>query len=74
MGAISIPAPALNGVILRTVHRAPVIQMVKQTVKPFSFPEKGVQRRDNLAAIDTCCGLVKVYRTHHQPIAAPGKE
>jgi hypothetical protein len=44
--------------------------MVKQTVQ---LLKKSTQRRDGRATFDTCCELIKVYRTHHQPIAASGK-
>jgi hypothetical protein len=33
MAAISFSTPAINSVTLKTVHHAPVIQMVKQAVQ-----------------------------------------
>jgi hypothetical protein len=57
MGAISFPALAINSDASSTVHRAPVIQVVKQTVQ---LPRKSTHRRGNSAASDTRCGLVKV--------------
>jgi hypothetical protein len=33
MDVISVPAPAINSDALRAMHRAPVIQTVKQTIQ-----------------------------------------
>jgi hypothetical protein len=33
MGVISVPTPAFNGIALKTVHHAPVIETVMQTVQ-----------------------------------------
>jgi hypothetical protein len=38
-----------------------------------NFSEKGTQRCGGHAAIDACCGLVNVYRTHHQPNVTSGE-
>jgi hypothetical protein len=70
MGAVSVPPLAFISVSLRTVCHAPVIQTVKQTVQ---LVRKSTHRRDSHAVFNTCCGLVKVYITHHQPTAALGK-
>jgi hypothetical protein len=45
----------------------------KLSSKLSNFLEKGTQRRDSRAAIDTCCVLINVYRTHHQPSVASGE-
>jgi hypothetical protein len=45
----------------------------RQSSKLSNFSEKGTQRCDGCASINTCCGLVNVYRAHHQPSAASGK-
>jgi hypothetical protein len=63
MGVVSVPTRPLEYVISRIVYRASIIQTVKQTVQFF----RGTQRHNGRAAIDTCCGLVNVHRTHHQP-------
>jgi hypothetical protein len=36
MGASSVPAPAINGDVLRVMHHAPVIQTIKQIVQLLS--------------------------------------
>jgi hypothetical protein len=70
MGAASVPPLEFNSIALRTLCRASVIQTVKQIVQLLI---KSTQRRDSHAVFNTCCGLVKVYITHHQPTAASGK-
>jgi hypothetical protein len=56
MGTVSFPMLVINSGALRIVRHAPVIQTVKQTVQ---LSRKSTQRRDDCAAFDTCCGLVK---------------
>jgi hypothetical protein len=70
MDVVLFPALAINDDVSRTMHRASVIQDVKQTIQ---LPRKSAHRRDFRATFNTCSGLVKVYRTYHQPIAALGK-
>jgi hypothetical protein len=50
-GAILDPVHPLKCIVSRTVHRAPIIQMIKQTIQ---LLEKGTHRCDDRAAIDTC--------------------
>jgi hypothetical protein len=70
MGAISFPVLAINSDASRIMHRASVIQTVKQIVQ---LPRESTQRRDSRANFDTYCGLIKVCRTYHQPTTASGK-
>jgi hypothetical protein len=70
IGVISFPMLATNDDILRTVHHALIIQAVKQTVQ---LPRKSAHRRDSHATFNTCSGLVKVYRTYHEPTVVSGK-
>jgi hypothetical protein len=70
-GAILVPAPAINIDALRIVHHVSVIQTVKQTVQLLS--KKCAEMRQLCSFGHVYCRLVKVYRTHHQPVAALGK-
>jgi hypothetical protein len=38
-----------------------------------AFQRKAHRRRDSHAADDTCCGLINMYRTHHQPSVTSGE-
>jgi hypothetical protein len=70
MGVVMFPVLAINSDVLKTVHHAPVIQTVKQTIQ---LPRESTQRRDSHIVFNTCYGLIKVYSTYHQPTAASGK-
>jgi hypothetical protein len=70
MGIVSFPTLAINSDASRTLRQAPVIQAIEQTVQ---LLRKGTQRCDDRTAFDTCCELIKVCRTYHQPTAASGK-
>jgi hypothetical protein len=48
-------------------------QLSRQSSKLSNFSEKGIQRCDGCAAVNTCCGLISVYQTHHQPIVTSSK-
>jgi hypothetical protein len=50
-----------------------VRRLPRWSSKLSNFSEKGTQRRDSRATIDTCCGLVNVYQTHHQPSVTSGE-
>jgi hypothetical protein len=69
-GAILFFVLAINGDVLRIVHRTSVIQVVKQIIQ---LSRKSAQRCDGRAAFNTCSRLIKVYETYHQPTAASGK-
>jgi hypothetical protein len=71
MDAISVPAPAINSNASRTVHRAPVIQTVKQIVQLLSEKYTETWRSCNFWHV--CRRLIKVCRTHHQHIATSGR-
>jgi hypothetical protein len=70
-GVLSTPAHPLKCVVLRIVHRELVIQAVKQIVQ--LFRKKVHKRCDGRATLDTCCRLINVYQTHHQPSVASGR-
>jgi hypothetical protein len=72
MSVLSTPVHPLKCVTSRIVHRASVIQTVKQTIplfrKRYTEDVTTVQQSTHV----TCYRLINVYRTHHQPSAASG--
>jgi hypothetical protein len=48
-------------------------QLPRRSSKLSNFLEKGAQRCDSCAAIDTCYRLINVYETHHQPNVTSGE-
>jgi hypothetical protein len=71
MGVVLIPARPLEHAVLKIVYRAPVIQTVKQSIQLF---EKGTQRCDSHAVMDTCIADSSMIIKHiHQPSAALDK-
>jgi hypothetical protein len=69
-GVILVPVHPLECVVSRIMHHAPIAQTVKQTIQLF---RKRYTKRDGHAAVDTCCGLVNMYQTHHQPSVISGE-
>jgi hypothetical protein len=58
----------LECAILRIVH-----WLSKRASKLSNFLDKGTPRRDDRVAINMCCRLINVYRTHHQPNVTSGE-
>jgi hypothetical protein len=61
MGVLSIPARPLECIVLRIVHRVPVIQTVKQTVQPF---REKVHRDVTVMQQATCVTDSSMYIEH----------
>jgi hypothetical protein len=47
--------------------------LYRRSSKLSNFLEKGTQRHDSRATGDTCCRLINIYRTHHQPSVISGE-
>jgi hypothetical protein len=62
----------VKGIILRVVHHVSVIQTVKQNV--WLFREMYTETWQPCSCRHVYCGLINVYRTHHQHSASSGKD